>query len=122
MEANGTLDCPFADSVALFSFTRFQSLDHLLMKKWLREKFNERFMLDLQGINKQVISDNLHSGCMFPKQCSELIYLLYQKCKEIMSKAEIHSANTPAYILHIYFFFLMGNILLTSLIRLIPNL
>lgn len=75
------------------------------MKKWLGEKFNERFMLDLQGINKQVISFNLHSGCMFPKQCSELIYLLYQKCKEIMSKAEIRSANTPAYILHIYFFF-----------------
>lgn len=97
-----------------FVFTHFQSLNHLLMKKLLREKVNVRFKLDLCGINKQVILDSLHLCCKFPKQCSKLIYLPHQKCKKIMSKAAVLSANISVYALH--FFFLMVNILLTSLI------
>lgn len=74
------------------------------MKNLLREKVNVRFTLDLWGINKQVIIlDNLHSCCMFPKQYSELTYLLHQKCKKITSKAAGLSANICVYVLHFFF-------------------
>lgn len=99
-----------------FVFTHFQSLNLLLMKKLLREKVNVRFRLDLCGINKQVILDSLHLCCKFPKQCSTLIYLPHQKCKKIMIKAAVLSANISVCTLHFFFFFLMVNILLTSLI------
>lgn len=118
--SNRDIVLPFC-KLSSFIFSHFQSLNHLLMKKLLREKVNVRCKLDLQVINKQVILGSLHRCCKFPKQCSELIYSLHQKCEKITSKAAVLSANISVYILPSYFFFI-GKHPINKFDRLIPRL